>query len=328
MKKNRKINKLIIFIIFEFIFFILATPFFIFYGPFNNIKQMMVGASMTTLNHQYIAKMFLPEKRIQSILEKNQINLNEQKYLNIIEKNIKNKKSSKDLVEKYLIESKRFKGIALVVNDPNKIKVGYSSKLKVEGETTSNIANNYGALAAINGGGFVYNKQNGSWISNGAIPSGFLISDSKVIYNSEKLGAKIDIMAFTKEGVLLIGKHSLKELRNMNVRDAISFGPALVVNGKGTIIKGDGGWGIAPRTAIGQKKDGTVVFIVIDGRQSFSYGATLKDVQDIMLKLGVFNGTNLDGGASSTMYFKGKVLNNPCDPLGERTVPSIIYVEH
>jgi exopolysaccharide biosynthesis protein len=115
-------------------------------------------------------------------------------------------------------------------------------------------------------------------------------------------------------------------MKNLGVTDAISFGPALIVNGKIT-VKGDGGWGIAPRTAIGQKKDGSILMLVIDGRQVSSLGATIKDAAEVMKQYGAYNATNLDGGSSSTMYYEDEVINNPCDPLGERSVPSIVYVK-
>lgn len=125
----------------------------------------------------------------------------------------------------------------------------------------------------------------------------------------------------------MVGKYTLDEIKNLDIKEAVSFGPALVVNGKPMIKSGDGGWGIAPRTAIGQKADGTVIFLVIDGRAISSVGATLKDVQNIMLDYGAVNATNLDGGSSTTMYYKGKVINNPSNPLGERMVPTIFYAK-
>ena len=83
------------------------------------------------------------------------------------------------------------------------------------------------------------------------------------------------------------------------------------------ITEGDGGWGVGPRTAIGQKKDGTVLFLVIDGRQpGYSIGATLRDVQDILFEKGCYIAANLDGGSSSTLYLNGKVVNKPADLLG------------
>jgi exopolysaccharide biosynthesis protein len=113
----------------------------------------------------------------------------------------------------------------------------------------------------------------------------------------------------------------------MDIRDAVSFDPFLVVNGKPAITKGDGGWGLAPRTAIGQARDGSVLMLVIDGRQVGSVGATLKDVQDIMLKYGAYNVANLDGGASSVLYYQQKLVNKPSSPYGERYLPSFFIVK-
>lgn len=97
--------------------------------------------------------------------------------------------------------------------------------------------------------------------------------------------------------------------------------------GEPAITQGDGGWGLAPRTAIGQKKDGTILMLVIDGRQVGSIGATLKDVQEIMLEYGAFNAANLDGGASSVLYYKNKIINHPCSQYGERNAPSFFIVD-
>jgi exopolysaccharide biosynthesis protein len=137
---------------------------------------------------------------------------------------------------------------------------------------------------------------------------------------------KIDITAITKKGQLIVGPHSLNDLQKLGATEAISFGPELVINGKGTIKSGDGGWGIAPRTAIGQRSDGAIILLAIDGRTTKSIGASLKDVQNIMLQYGAVNASNLDGGSSTTMYYNGEIINNPCDPLGERAVPSAFIV--
>ena len=142
------------------------------------------------------------------------------------------------------------------------------------------------------------------------------MQDGKVIFKDiADNNSKRDIVAFTNKGILLVGKYSLNELNKLNTTQAVSFGPALIVNGKPTITKGDGNWGIAPRTAIGQKKDGSVILLTIDGRSVKSLGATLLDVQNILLQYGAVNASNLDGGSSSTMYYNGKVINNPSGKL-------------
>jgi exopolysaccharide biosynthesis protein len=153
------------------------------------------------------------------------------------------------------------------------------------------------------------------------------MSKGVIIFNDlTDYNKKVDITAITKKGQLLVGPHSLNDLKKLVVTDAVCFGPELVVNGKGTIQSGDGGWGIAPRTAIGQRMDGSIILLAIDGRTSKSFGASLKDIQNIMLEYGAYNASNLDGGSSTTMYYNGNIINNPCDPLGERSVPSAFIV--
>ena len=68
--------------------------------------------------------------------------------------------------------------------------------------------------------------------------------------------------------------------------------------------------GLNPRTAIGQRDDGCILMLVVDGRQVHSYGATYKDLQDIMLEYGAVNAFNLDGGSSTTMWYNGSYVNS------------------
>ena len=99
----------------------------------------------------------------------------------------------------------------------------------------------------------------------------------------------------------------------MGIRDAIEFGPFLIVNGKKADIRGNGGYGIHPRSAVGQRKDGIVLFLVIDGRRVDSMGASIRDVMDIMDKYGAYNAANLDGGNSSVLVINDKIVNRPID---------------
>lgn len=319
-KKKSKFKAFLGFLIFEFIFMSLTTPLLVFYGPFENVKRTITGISWNSFSHQFIAKTFLSDKAIARILGDGYAisDLNTES-IKILDFGIKH--TSK--IELFDVESSNFKGKMLVIEDPTRIKVGYSSQMPKAGETTSSIAKRNGAIAAINGGGFIDTK----WAGTGGAPLGYLISGGKYISGESKdKYTKRDTIAFTNDGMLIVGKHSQNDLKKYNVKEAISFGPPLIVNGKPTINKGDGGWGISPRTVIGQKEDGSVLFLVIDGRSLKSIGATLKEAQDIMLKNGAVNAANLDGGSSATMYYDGKVINTPSDALGERSVPSVFMV--
>ena len=84
--------------------------------------------------------------------------------------------------------------------------------------------------------------------------------------------------------------------------------------------------GVNPRTAIGQRSDGAVLLLVIDGRQVISMGATYLDLAEIMLRYGAVNACNLDGGSSSLMWFKGDYINNCASVIGIRPVPDTFIV--
>ena len=95
----------------------------------------------------------------------------------------------------------------------------------------------------------------------------------------------------------------------MGLKGWVTFGPVLIHNGVPMDISKIPS-GLNPRTAIGQRKDGCILMLVIDGRQVHSYGATYRDVQDVMLEYGAVNALNLDGGSSTTMWYNGAYVNS------------------
>jgi len=318
----------LLFIIFELVFTAITGPFILYYGPFKNVKSTVVGAAMTTFTLQYLVTSFLSDEKINQIMSQQIIEAIPQNNLNTVASGVVVKNKNDNGIERYDVTGKRFKGYLLVIKDPTRLKVGYSSNLGKEGQLTSDIAKDNNAIAAINGGAFT-DKADGSLKAGvGANPAGIIMSSGKIIYDGMKdENQEREAVAFTKSGKLLVGAYSIKEMKNFGVTEAVSFGPAMIVNGQKTITKGDGGWGIAPRTCIAQRKDGAILLLVIDGRKLQSVGATLKDVQDVLYTYGAYNATNLDGGSSSTLFYDDEIINKPCGSEGERTVPSIIYVE-
>ncbi len=314
-------RRLLIFLLFQLIFASVTMPLYIFYGPFEDVKATLVGASWNTLNHQFIAEFFLSDEAIQRILGGTYAQDPTDSGESLQKLELSGIHDS--TIEVFNIEGGDFVGKLMVVHDPTRISVGYSSLFPDSGETTSRIAKNNGGIAGINAGGFL----DRGWTGTGGTPLGFIIHNGKVVHDQhENKNVKQETVAFTEEGMLIVGKHTMDQLSEYGVKEGVSFGPPLIVNGKPTIKKGDGGWGIAPRTAIGQKKTGEVLLLVIDGRTLESLGATLRDVQDILLEYGAVNAANLDGGSSTTMYYNGKVINKPSDKLGERTVPTAFIV--
>lgn len=294
---------------------------------------------MTTMSHQYIAKAFLSEKEINEIMDKNKIDTtdkySDEKAIEVAKYNDseafnngdiqyndnKGVPKEKDNIEMVDISNGKYKGYLLIVSNPDRVSVATTKKVGNYGMKLEDIVKEYDAVGGINAGGFA--DENGK--GNGGTPIGLLIEDGQVIYGNEK--DRYDIVGLNEDSVLVLGSYTLKELKAKKIRDAVTFSPFLVVNGQPTIKQGNGGWGIAPRTAIGQRKDGTILMLVIDGRQVSSIGATLKEVQDIMLQYDAYNAANLDGGASTTMIYENKTINHPCSQYGPRYLPSAFIIK-
>ena len=175
------------------------------------------------------------------------------------------------------------------------------------GQFITTIAANNNAVIAINASGF----EDPDWNSNGAKPHGMVIKDGKLIWNNVKAQVGGGLVGFTNDNKLILGKMSAQEALNKGVRDGMEFGPYLIVNGKPSFIKGNGGWGIAPRTAIGQRQDGIVLFLVIDGRTTASVGADMVDLTEIMQRYKAYNAANMDGGSSTALVVRNQIYNKP-----------------
>lgn len=304
------------FILVMFIFTAVTSPIVVLFGPFDNLKRTVVGAIMRSRHPQYITWLF----------NQDEINMILGTVGTVRSQDLFKFKAREDTTLKMRrIESTRYVGYVLEIPDPRRVKVATAKNIQEKGETVSNIAKDNDAVAAINAGGF--HDPNGT--GTGRLPYGFIMQDGNYVIGKDVgLDEAVDFVGFTKQGNLIAGTYTKTELADMDAAEGITFGPPLIVDGQKMITDGDGGWGIGPRTAIGQKKDGTVIFLVIDGRQpGYSTGATLRDVQDVLYEEGCYIAANLDGGSSTTLYYNGKVVNKPADLLGERMIPTAFIVE-
>lgn len=296
---------------------IITSPWLVLYGPFTNVRNTVIGAISTSM-HSYWLGYFMSEEEVNRLVTSAQ-----QTTTSSTDEIIAQFQNSHSTDIKLTdISSTRYKGYLLEISDPTRIKIGVAETIGQKGQTTSEIAKQYGAIAAVNGGGF--DDDNGT--GNGRLPFGVVIKDGFFVYGGS-FTAPVPLIGLNKQGVLISGRYTSKQISDMQITEGISFYPSLILNGKKQITSGDGGWGIGPRTVIGQKADGHILLLVIDGRQpQHSIGATLVDVQNIMFDNGAITAANLDGGSSATMYFQGKVINKPCDLLGERCIPTAILV--
>lgn len=298
------------------------------YGPWNGFREWLVTTAMTTMTHQYFATWFYDEETIDYILDKNKIvEIDEEtdvnaintntladnvvKYENEYERAILERDPDNNDYKIIEISEKKFDGFLVAVYEPSRVKTLVTAKLGTSGQYVTTMAKNNDALIAINGGGF----DDPNFNSTGGSPLGITVRDGEYVTTKPYAGSG-GIIGFTEDDKLVLGKMSLAKAKEMKIRDAVTFGPFLIVNGKASEVLGNGGWGTAPRTAIAQRKDGIVLFLVVDGRTATKPGADMDDLIEILQNYGAYNAANLDGGTSSVLVVNNIIVNDPIDSTG------------
>ncbi len=321
-KSKKKSRKRKVFIGLGSITSLLGVALFMLYGPWAGFRNFWITTAMTTMNHRYLATALYSDKTIQEVLRNNSVIEPEGKTNTSLIKFSKYKKSTvyenkyeeqildrneNDLYKLIDIEGKGYKGFLVAIYDPSRISIATTAYLGKRGEAITTVAKRENAIIAMNAGGF-YDPD---WNSNGALPHGTVISNGKVVSDYVDANMGGGFIGFNKENKLVLGRFTKEEAVNMGLRDAVEFGPFLIINGKSAFVRGNGGWGIAPRSAIGQRKDGIVLFLVINGRLANSIGADMGDLTEVMENYGAVNAANLDGGSSSELVINNKIINTP-----------------
>ena len=319
-KKKKKIKPFTIICIIMDLFAI--AGFIMMYGPWNAVRNLYVTTAMKTKDHKYFANIFYSDKTIQKIIDSNYfIEIKEDvilddividtspksHYDNEYDEEILTRSPGNDDYKIINLKVGLSKGYLIAIYDPTKVSLIRAKNFNIGryGEQVTYMCNRYNASVCINGGGFV-DEGIGS-----DIPLGYVIDDGNIVWPSNGWDTKTgNIIGFNEEGKLLLLSDSTgKEALDAGMVDGLEFGPFLIVNGKPIEIVGDP-WGKSPRVAIGQRKDGVVLFLVIDG-ENYIDGASLSDVVSIFQKYGAYNAANLDGGHSSSLSINGSLYNNP-----------------
>lgn len=333
-KKNNKsrLIKRIALSIFTALFVIvlglLGVIYILEFGPSNTARNLFVNSAMESSAGKFMATMFLPDEKIAQIRKDNSVvasdDITDTSLINIGTNETDTADGDdydEDGIQIIDISNDTYKGKMMIVKDPSRVTVGISGQYgaSYSGKTVMDMAMNYDAVAAVNGGGF----EDNNGVGNGGTPIGLVISDGELKYGSA--GSSYEVIGFDNNNNLVVGKMTASEALSRGVRDALSFGPILIVNGQASQVNGSGS-GLNPRTAIGQRADGAILLLVIDGRQVNSLGASYADVIDVMLEYGAVNAANLDGGSSSLMYYKGEYINSCASLYGPRNMPTSIIV--
>lgn len=275
--------------------------------------------SIATSRHPQVARLFLSQADIDKIMNANST-AGIGTGTSVAVQNVNTDPGSGITIEN--IQGPNFKGKVMLIKDPKRIHLQVTNQIGAQGERVSQLVKDAGAIAGINAGGFFDPDGKG----NGSYPDGITVQNGQIVYNNLMSGQKANIVGFDVNGKFVIGNMNANDIIVNKIQQAVTFSPNLIVNGK-PVVQGDGGWGIAPRTGIGQTADGTVILVVIDGRQpTWSLGATLRDLMNVFIQYHAVSATNLDGGSSTTMSYNGSVQNKLADIFGERYVPDAFVV--
>ena len=306
----------------------------VFKGPSPSARDKLVTSTLEMSAAKWVPRLFFDEAEIQAIVDANSVvDTNEITDPGLIVippineggDDTQNDEwaDSPDGIKLINVRGDTYRGYLMMVRDPSKVYVATSSDFRSgqPGLKIFEALEKEGAVAAINAGGFPDLGGSGA----GDVPIGLTISNGELLW-----GGRYDyftgVIGFNKDNVLIVGNMTGQQALDAGMRDCVTFGPVLVVNGEPVQINGADG-SLNPRTAIGQRADGTVLLLCVDGRMPSSLGATYADLINIMIEYGAVNAANLDGGSSTHMYYKGEAVNVSSSLYGPRRMPTFFMVK-
>lgn len=290
---------------------------------FPAAQQMFVTTILETGQLKFLASIFLSADEIQTIVDKNsmkQLNAEVDSGLIQIDSDNSDAQQGED-IEVVEVSGATYSGTMMIIKDPSRVSLATIYPWRDVGVTLDKLVTDNGGIAGINGG--IYNSTNNS----GGRPYGVIVSNGEIQHNRPQEVKGLVLIGFTENNILeiidLAGKNSAdveQLVKDRKIRDAVTFQEEasdannhfvqLIINNEAREMNGMGS-GLNPRTAIGQREDGAVLFFVTDGRgKSGHLGASSADLISVMQEYGAVNAANLDGGSSSCMYYDGKYLKS------------------
>ena len=293
---------------------------------YPDLQSRLVTTFLETGQLKFVPSLFLSSEKIQAIVDGNSMaNFNEEVDTGLI--NIGGA-GSIDLsaeeqewgdIEIFEVKGSTYYGTMIYLKDPSRLSVASIYPWRSVGVPLDELVESAGAIGGINGG--LYNSYNNS----GGAPYGVLVSNGEIQLNEPQSWPGLVLVGLTDEHILQIIDISAMRpgdivtlVEEKHIRDAVTFQEEssdannhfvqLVINGEAREMSGAGS-GLNPRTAIGQRADGSLLLLVTDGRGKNGHtGASAFDLINIMMKYGAVNAANLDGGSSSCMYYNGEYL--------------------
>lgn len=277
------------------------------YGPSPTVRNICVLSAKQASATKWVPGLFMSKDEIAAIEAASKaIDTDTVSVDDIVVDESENEwADAKDGMKLIFRQEANFKAYILLIKDPSRVKLGVSSDnfaTATEGMRIFDMAAKYNCVAAINAGEF--SDPGGS--GTGATPMGITYSDGKCVWQS---GTDRTFIGFDKDNKLVVREGlTQKKAEELGVRDGCCFMTGnVIIERDGDDVKlnyANDNLGIAQKTAIGQRKDGTVIMIVTDGRSTDSVGATRNDMIDLMVEYGAVAAGSLDGGSSSMLYYR------------------------
>lgn len=291
-------------------------------GPFPTARDIFVVTVTETSALKFLATLHFSQEEVDAILQANAV-LPPDEVTDVTAPFAPPAQQEEDKADIEIIEvtGSTFKGKMMIIHDPSRVRLATIPQFgaDVSGRRVEDLVKDNNAIAGINAGGFV--DLNG--VGKGGQPLGVLIHNG--VLKSGSANTENEVIGITFDHRLVVGKMTGQQALDLGVRDAVYFFPILIVNGKPAEVSAAGG--VNPRTCIGQRADGAMLFLVIDGRQAHSMGATMEDCLQVMLDFEAVNAANLDGGSSSVLVYEGEIINVCASLYGSRYQPAAWVVD-
>ena len=285
-------------------------------------RNIWIETAMTTDQHKWLATWFFPDWIIDEVMS-GQVDIKD-----ISVTDIYGNKSSDVLGQEHLVEGEKdkfgntvfandleenivileikksnFTGKLVLVDDPSRVFLGATDYKGSRGEFICDYLEKENAVVGVNASGFI----DKGGVSLGGDIAGQCVSKGEYW---GRYDSRYTLVGFDEKDRLVVG--GIEDWKEYNIRDGFQYKPTLILDGK-KVVEDSAGWGLQPRTVVGQCKNGVVLLLVIDGRQvGYSIGATMEDCADILLQYGAVTAGACDGGSSSVIGYDGEVINKPC----------------
>lgn len=304
---------------------LVVACFVVVYGV-DKFKQTIISTALSTKTHQYIAYTFYSESTVKKVANQNSyeaitddVNLDDividtspkETYDNPYDEAVLTREEGNEDYKYIPVKVGGYDAHLVVIYDPSKVHLIASKSFNTGSgmESILDMCKRQNGKVCINGGRF---KDTTGWGSD--VPKGVLIKDGKIIWSDNT--ERRNLIGFTKDNKLLLINATADEAINKGMRDALEFGPFLMVNGKSIKFNSaGGGYERAARVSISQRRDGIVMFLVTEGVHTD--GPNLKEVIDLLSLYGAYNIANLDGGTSAQLVINNQLINNPKNVYGK-----------